>query len=268
MAITTTDGLITALATSPRPFGIIKTPPASLASAGMFSTWTWDGIPGKAADPSSGAAGDIPTDATAGAFPFTNPTSPALTYLSNWSIGLTNIAGSFYLYDRLWQNSGLSPTSLTGQTVNSVALNRPDANGDGAEAWFQVYATMGASTTAPTITYTNSAGTGSRTGTLQSFVTAAATSRVFPFSMAAGDVGVKSIQTYTNAATMTSGTFGLVLQRRIAALHTIVGNSGVAADPFMLALPRIYDDACLTILYLSSAAGTPIMSGDIDIAQG
>jgi hypothetical protein len=225
-------------------------------------------MPGAGANSSSGVAGDVPTATTAGALPFSNVSN---TYLARFSAYGT-VAGQLLLYDRLWQNSGLSPTTLTGQTVQAstpvVPLTRPDAAGAAAEAWMQVYGVLGAGSTAPTITYTNQSATGSKTGTLQGFVATAATNRCFPFALAAGDTGVSSIQTYTNGATMTSGTFGLIIRRLLAALPINVADGGSVLDPIQGGLPRIYDSACLELIWLASATTTMTVAGAVQIAQG
>lgn len=266
MAITSLDGLITALcATSAQSF-VLQKSFTNQAAGAWHSLWTMAGQPGAAANPSSGVGGDVPTSSTAGAYPFTNPTSPALTYLARLSASLTG-QGTLILYDRLWQNSGLSATSLTAQTVSSVALTRPDANGAQAEAWFQVYAVMGAGSTAPTISYTDQSGNTGNTGTLQGFATTAAAGRTFPFSLAAGDTGVRAIATYTNGATMTSGTFGLVIRRRLAAVITTASNSGALVDPLTGGLPTIPDNACLEFVYQGGTV-TNVAYGGFTLAQG
>lgn len=265
MAIATLDALITALGAGAQrgTFYKVFTPQAAGAYTSM---WNITGIPGAAATPSSGVGGDIPTDATAGAFPFTNPGS-GLTYLSRM-IASTSQACALILYDRLWHNSGLSPTSLTAQTVNSTALTRPDALGSDVEAWMQVYAVMGAGSTAPTISYTDQDGNASNTGTLQGFATTAAVGRSFPFALAAGDTGVRSIQTYTNGATMTSGTFGLVLRRRIATIVIPTSNSGASLDALTGGLPDIPNDACLELLHVPSSTSAATLFGSLSLIQG
>ncbi len=267
MAIITLDGLVVALgATTAQHRSYLKlfTPQAIGA---WTATWNQPGYPGGAAVAASGVAGAVLTKVTPGAFPFTNPTAPALTYLSRFSSAVSS-SGVIGLYDRLWENSGLSPTLLTAQTVDSVALTRPDALGADVEVWLQVYTALGAGSTGPTIVYTDQDNNATNTGTLQNFVTTAAAGRSFPFSLAVGDTGVRSIQSYTNGATMTSGTFGLVLRRRIATLAVTTSNTGAALDPLSGGLPTIPDDACLELLYLGSGTSAVTMQGALSLAQG
>jgi len=267
MTIATLDQLVTALASPQQRFGFYKTVTPQAVSA-FTSLWACPGFPGAGADPSSGVGGSIPTDATAGAMPFTNPAGAVQTYLSRFAASLGATAGMLILYDRLWHNSGLSPTSLTAQTVNSTALTRPDANGADVEAWFHVLGTLGAGSTAPTISYTDQDGNSGNTGTLMNFVTTAATHRNFQFQLASGDSGVRSIQSYTNAATLTSGTFSLILRRRIAALALPNSNYGGMLDPLSGGLPSIPNDACLELMVFNGSAVAAFAYGGLSLIQG
>ncbi len=234
------------------------------AAAAVTSLWTIAGIPGPGVNASSGTGGDVPTDATAGAFPFSNSNN---TYLARLGVWCTQI-GHLMLYDRLWHNSGLSVTSTSGQTVNSSTLTRPNSNGDGVEAWLQVYTTLGAGSTAKTISYTNQSGTSGQTGTLIGFVTTAAANRAFQFGLASGDTGVRSIQSFNNVATSTSGTFGLILRRPIAQLSSVVNASSDLLGPIDGGLPRIYDDACLEFLWFANTSTAMTIGGHLGFAQG
>lgn len=269
MAVSSLDTLVAAMgsATLHDVFTYHKTFTPQVAG-GYTSLFNVAGQPGADVAPTPGVAGAVPTDATLGAFPFTNPSAPALSYLSHLSLGATQ-AGVLTLYDRLWHNSGLSPTVLTAQTVNSVALTRPDALGADAEAWFQVYGTaMGGGTTAPTITYTDQAGNTGNTGTAQGWAGSAGVWRTFPFALAAGDTGVRSIQAYTNAATLTGGAFGLVIRRKVATVFAPGIGLGSDRDFAGLGMPRVYDDACLELLWLAGSTTAMTASGDVDLIQG
>lgn len=276
MAITTADGLLAAM---PGQQATILKPMAAMQANGQwFSTWQTAGIPGAGTTPSAGVAGATLVDSDAGGMPFTNPAS-GMTYLDRLIL-VSGTQGTAYLYDRLWHNSGLSTTLLTAQTVNSVALpsrcpvlSDPtgetfDTNGNGVEAWFHVYAVMGAGSTAPTISYTDEAGNAGSTGTLQNFVTTAAVGRTFPFSLAAGDRGVRSIQSYTNGATMTSGTFGLVLRRRLASCAIAGANIPTLIDWAASGLPAIPNDTHLELLWVPATATATTLQGDLSLIQG
>lgn len=230
-----------------------------------YSFWGVPGNPAAGADPSSGLAGNIPTSATLGAVPFTNPASGA-TYLAQLNMAINRTA-MIWVYDRLWHDSGINMTATTPQTINSVALTRPDANGVQAELWWQIYTSLGALTPVVTISYTNSANVAGRTATNAAFLNMN-TRRSQPFQLDVGDTGVKSIQTYTANASFVSGTWGLVLRRKLAEVY-VPGLGGYTVnDALGTALPTIPDNACIEFLCFYSTATQPTLSGDLVLING
>lgn len=247
---------------------------AVAVTAGAWnSAWLLTGPPGTGVAPSSGVAGDVPTDATAGSFPFTNPSS-GNTYLARLD-GYAQAAGAgptmLAVYDRLWHNSGISSTATTAQTIQAstplVPLTRPDADGGSAEAWLEVYAAMGSGTPTVTLTYTDQSGNTGQSGSSGALVTTMAAGRTVPFQLAAGDTGVRSIQTWQASATFTSGTIGLVLRRCLTMLSLQV-NTPSSFDALACGLPRVYDDACLELLWFSQSANTIGAAVQFALAQG
>lgn len=274
--------LVSDLIAAPKQYSpYVKTAIVNVQAIGAWAAgWLNTGVPAAGVAPSSGVAGNTLTSATVGAIPFVNPAS-GLTYVVQFAIYHQVLAGGvIYLYDRLWHNSGLSATLTTSQTVNSVTLpsrcpvaSDPtgktfDALGTSVEAWWEVYVAMGAGTVAPTISYTDEAGNAGATATAQGWVTAAAVGRCFPFDLAAGDRGVRSIQSYQQTATQTSGTFGLVLRRRIAAFPIPQLGSAPALDWSALGAPVVPNDACLEVLYCPSSSGALLTVGYLTLAQG
>ncbi len=276
MPITTLDTLIAAL--PGQESSVIKGTFSPQAVGCFTALWVIAGKPGAGVDPSGGVGGATVDDSVAGAITFTNPTAPALSYLARFN-GTASQNGMLFLYDRLWHNSGLSATSLTAQTVSSVTLPARcpdgaggfDTNGKDVEAWFQVFnaGAMGSGSTAPSISYTDQSGNASNTGTLIGFATTAAANRTFPFSFASGDTGVRSIQSYTNGATMTSGSFGLVLRRRIASVPVIVAGDAAYSDAISgHGLPKIADDTAFEFLWLAGSTSTTLVAAAVQLAQG
>lgn len=269
MAITTLDGLVAGLSSPGAIWPLFKGAFTPQATGSYVSLWTIAGQPGVGTAPSSGVAGDVPTSATAGAIPFTNNLTSYLGRMHAYS----SQAGVLMLYDRLWQNSGLSTTTTTAQTVQAstptVPLTRPDALGAQVEAWWDIYTVMGAGTpTVFTITYTDQDANTGNTGTLTGFAATAAAGRAFRFTLAAGDTGVRSIQSYTANVSMTSGAMGLVLRRKVTAIGSALGNTGQTLDFAKIGLPRVYDSACLEVLWLASSASSQTVGGDLQIVQG
>lgn len=267
MAITTMAQVLDAL---PGQRVAFSKSAAGAASAGGFgSTWLGTGQPAAGVAPSSGLAGDVPTSATTGALQITNAASGALA-LARFQAGYTaSLNGTIMLYDRLWHNSGISATAVTAQTIGSVALTRPDALGKQVEAWWQVYVVMGAGTPQITLTYTDQDGNTGNSALSGVLATTLAANRTGPFQLAAGDTGVRSIQTYQADATFTSGTLGLVLRRKLLDAPVPFTGIDTLSDALRTTLVEIPANACLEVLVgFGSLSGTANIFGELSVIEG
>lgn len=159
-----------------------------------------------------------------------------------------------YLCDRLWHGGGYNPNTTSAQTVNSVTWPARDiagsTNGDGVFIILEIRAVAGAAPGATAIiTYTNSSGTGSRTGTIVLPSTASASvGNIYFFGLQAGDTGVRSVQSLTLNTTMVSGTIGLAAVRVLALMPVSVNKKAYKEDGFTLGLPRLWDGSVPYIL--------------------
>jgi hypothetical protein len=271
MTIATMDQLVAALGGSSgqQQLSFFKFTGGVIGAPQFCSYWTVNGNPGAAATPPTGV-GEVPTSATLGALPFINPTGGVNAYLA----GLRGqVAGGtvtcFMLYDRLVHTSGLVANSTSVQTVNSVAVNRPDSTGTGAELFVEVYGSPGSGSSTPTITYTNQSGVSGQQAiapTGQSFN--APVSQIIPMSLAAGDTGVRSVQSFQfiGSTYASAGNLGITIARKIAVLPSYgSGGSAASVDPFGLALAPIPSNACLFIV---SFGGAQALFGMAEVAQG
>lgn len=202
-----------------------------------------------------GRATDGTAAADAGAIPVRNPSS-GTNYLTGFCA--TGTTGHyFHLLDIMWINSGLAVTTTTIQNINSVAFPaRDDAgttNGQGVMVGLLCTATAGNAGIVTTITmvYTNSAGVGSKTATMSSFAATNIVGTITWFQLAAGDVGVRSIQSITLGTTLTSGSVSIIAGRTIASTPGLVANIGGNTD-LGRGVP-LYNGVCLFPTYLSSA---------------
>ena len=159
-------------------------------------------------------------------------------------------------------------TTTTAQTLNNTVTLPRYTDGAGVRAYLVARGTCGAGTPNITINYTNQAGVSGKTlpVTVTAVTTAAAGHIIHSdptanhygcfLPLAAGDNGIRSIQTVTLSATMTSGSLALVLCRPITALPIV--SLGVASERNLLnqlpSLPRIYDGANLNFLMFTGAA--------------
>lgn len=141
------------------------------------------------------------------------------TYISGASlvrggVAVSNLNLSAMGADLLWVNTGIVVTTTTAQTINSVAWpardNNGTTNGDGVWVglWFTTNSTNAAVTTV-TLSYTNSAGTAGRTASLRSINSTTLANTFYLFTLQAGDIGVRSIQSITLGTTLTTGSVSL-----------------------------------------------------------
>ena len=261
MAITSLDQYLANLSA---PVDVFKAS-ATAEGAGTFhSLFLVAGRPGAGATPPAFSAGSgyVPTKATQGAIPYTNPAS-GNRYLARL-YGSCASAGMFILYDRLWACSGFGTVVTTAQNVTTPgALTRPDANGENVEIWGEVYSAPGATGATWTVSYTNQAGVSGRTATYTHPANAESVGQMFPFTLQAGDTGVRSVESFTaSVSSGTAGNIGITLLRRLAPLPIPAANAPATMyDGFALGLPQIYTDACLALMVMCSGTTTGIFAG-------
>ena len=265
MAITTLDG---ALAGMRPPEDFLKNG-ATMVVGRHYSPFYVAGRPGAAVAPSPGIGGAALTT-YAGQIPFSNPAS-GWSYLCRLAASCTGI-GTLLLCDRLWHNSGINVTLTTSQTVNSVTLPARDrlgaTNGDNVLIGAEVSTVMGAGTPTWTMGYTNQAGTSGRSIVTAAQAATMAVGSFIPMPLAAGDTGVRSIQTWQQSATMTSGVYHLVAYRILGRLHLNVANGGNSLDPLTGGFVRLYDNTVPFLLWLPSATTAVTLMGSLSVSQG
>lgn len=228
------------------------------------SLWTYDGMPSSGAVP---GAAVIPDRATAGALPFATPSGGRDLHLIGASLTPLT-AGVYLLYDRLMHRGGLSGASATAQTVQGADPGTPpitrNVSGEGNIAWYEIYTTIGTTSTTLTMSYTdqdgdaatstiNVGGTGFREAT-----------RAQRIPLAAGDTGIRSIQSAQLAATTgTAGNFGITLAKPLAWVP--VGAAGTSGwrdyTTGLPGIPTIDPDACLALMFIPAAATAPEVWG-------
>jgi hypothetical protein len=236
---------------------------APKASGSWHSLWTTAGQPGAGAAAGS-VNGAIPTSATPGAIPFTDPVA-LISYLAKFAIA-SSTTGTLILYDRLWHDSALSATVATVQSITQPAVTRPDALGVDVELWAEIYTATTAAATA-TALYTDQDGNASQSATA-SIIAASVAGQMFPFSLASGDSGVRSVQSVQLSGSMTAGAWGLTLLRRLAEIPIGLAGVGNVYDTIALGMPRIYDSACLALMLMATGTAFGPVMGSIEIIQG
>lgn len=240
------------------------------AAGKAFSLFYASGYPAAATAPTPGLTGAALTS-YAGQLAWTNPAS-GNSYLSRLQASANN-AGTLLLCDRLWHNSGLSLTTTTAQTINSVAFPARDANGavsgEDVLIGLEITTATGAGTPLLSMTYTNSAGVGSKVGAgILNTVASTPVGSFFPMGLAAGDTGVQSIQGFTFSATWTSGAASLVAYRILAALELPSSFNTSGIDAVSSGFTRMLDDTVPFLIYLPSGSNSPLVNGQLVYTQG
>ncbi len=266
MAITTLSGMSQG---ATQQFSFTKGQTTS--SAATFPTFTWflSGSPSQGAGGGT-LSGQTVSSSTTGTLPYKNPPSGE-TYLSKLDMpGTLNHAASFVqVVDLLWLSSNVSQVTTT-QTINSVAFPSRDLNGSSNGAG--VYIGMYVSTTysspisayTATISYTNSDNVSGRTGAYSRAAVQDLSTRFFIFGLDSGDVGVRSIQSFTfSALPGVSGNSLLFAFRPIATVSMGLSRGGTIQRESAVSLgaPRLYDSTALSFfLYGSPSLGTITLS--------
>lgn len=268
MAITTIDG---ALAGMRPPADFLKVGATMEAAGVYYSPFYVTGRPGAATAPSPGLNGAALTT-YAGQIPFTNPAS-GNSYLSRLEAS-ASVAGELILCDRLWHNSGYTVTTTTAQNTTHPGIPARDANGatngDGVMLGIEVSTatTNGSAITNMTASYTDQDGNAGATATVPSFAATATLGSFFPFALAAGDTGVRSVQSLTLGTSLVTGTVHLVQYRILARLPLPVANVGAALDAITSGFVRLYDNTVPFLLWLPTATTAVNIAGALIVSQG
>jgi hypothetical protein len=251
------------------------TPFTTATLGGVSSVWYYDshqaGVPGSLSHTGI-PGGQLNHSGTTGAFPIGDAAAGEEKYLLTAGLSVSNANGAVaMLVDYLWEASGISATINTAQTVNSTALGRYSGTAAaGNMIMSEVAVTHGATAQNLTITYTNQAGTGGRSTGAVAATASVATPRVNPYSgfgpfmpLAAGDTGVRSIETAQYSAANSAGSDHLCIVRPLLMMPTVAVNTFVERDSTaqidaitQLVKNASEQSACLRWLFLTSGTGT------------
>lgn len=268
MAITTIDG---AIAGMKPPEYFAKAVSGTLVAGRPMNLNYLAGVPGAMAAPSSPGVGGIALTSYAGQIPI--PAASGNTHLARFSGVSSAQGGILMLCDRLWHNNALSVTTTTAQTVNSAAWPARDknasTNGVGVYIGLEISAATGAGAATPTISYTNDANTSGKTGSMQvTYAASSITGTFYPFTLAAGDTGVRSIQSVTLGVSMTSGSISLVAYRPLAQIELPAAGIPNAVDALTSGMPQLYDNTVPFLLYIPQTTSTTLTTGSVVYTQG
>jgi hypothetical protein len=252
MAIATVDDIAAALAIDQfRP--VLKNITVPKAIGSYQSSWLGVGFPG---------AGAIPPAYTVGSgYTCSNATTGAITYVNgavkNWLAQLfasSTIAGTLFIYDRLWSCSGMgfAIATYTVTTPGSLPARITD-NGVGCEIWVEQFVAAGAASGTLTVNYKNPAD-GAEAGVIPAVVSAPVIGQMQPVPLLAGATGVRSIVSAANSVSWTSGSWGLSIVKPVAQIEIPLAGIGKTLDWASLGLPALVNDMCLFFIWQGGAA--------------
>lgn len=239
------------------------------------SLWRVGNLPSAGAAAAAAPGGTVPTDATAGAFPFVNPTGGDTQHFVRADVLASVAANTLLLYDRLFAVAKTMNSTAT-EAVTGVPTRyqstTPGAQ-DSAEGNF-LFVECGTVLPATAhnwtvCTYTDQAGAAS---TLPSLTgnSANIVNRLdqpagqFFAPLAAGDTGIQTLTQMQCSALVATGAVDFVIGHPIAIIPAPLANLACVTDGINTAfnLVRIFDDACLAFLeILKSATGATTYAG-------
>ena len=239
---------------------IIKANPANLVIGQLWSTRYAGGLPAAAAVQAVNNGTQYGAQSPGGII-LPIPTVGNIYYLGQGAFkattGTSVIAiGDMDVYDRLTSQTMPANGIALANTLAAVALPRYSP-GEMVEAFLEIQSsiTTAVASTTITITYTNSAGV---TGRTASIVIALPTSTIigtmFRFPLAAGDIGVQSVQSVTSTIAGTTGVISVVLAKYVATFPMPLSNRSSPQDYAQLGLPPLTANPALQLVVVPSAA--------------
>lgn len=271
MAITDLHQLVAGMVAGPTVYG--KLSDTAEAAGTPHTPWYRSGITGTGSAPTGGLNGATFSGTVSGQVPIPAAVSGRQIYLARWSAVHGGSIGMIRLVDRLWGNVPVA-TTTGAQAVTSPTWPARDtaASTSGAGVLLALEcssATGNAGVIGTTVvSYTNSAGVAGRTGGVAAFPATAVAGTWVPFTLQAGDTGVRSVQSITLGTSYVSGAIHLVAYRVIADLATPNTNTANAANFMDLGLPAIWDDSVLQMVFYPSATALGAVDGSVTYAQG
>jgi hypothetical protein len=252
MAILTVDDIAAALALD-QFRAVLKNITVPKAIGSYQSSWLGVGFPGAGATPPAYTAGSgyTASSATTGAIIYTNGA------VKNWLAQLfasSTIAGTLFIYDRLWACSGMgyAAATYTVTTPGSLPARITD-NGVGCELWVeQNNAAAGSASGTLTANYKNPAD-GAEAGVIPTVVSAPVIGQAQPVPLQAGATGVRSLVSVVTSATWTSGTFGMMIVKPVCSIEIPLAGIGKTLDWAGLGLPGLVNDMCLFFIWQGGA---------------
>ena len=252
---------------------------ANFSAKLITSAWIIDGHPTSGSYGSVGLAnGRVCTQATSGALIFTTASNGKEVYLLEVQMSQINssaYAGSLNVLDRI-SDCLVLHSSSTGAITGLDATSRLDDTtglGDGAQIMIETQSNFSAASNSFRIQYTNQNGL---TGRITPVVTTRSSALVGNIAtdtlfvpLQSGDTGVRSIQAITQSTGTATGQMAICLVKQLVDVPmsqrgTLVHRDMIADLQFC---PPVNNNACLNIIFYTTAASTENLIMDITLAE-
>ena len=259
-------------------FPFMKTGTAADVAGCWYCTAKDAGFPGAWSPGTPGINGRVTDGTTAadnGCIPIKNP-SVGANYLTEIQMA-SSVNHAHLFFDCLWVNSGIVVTTTTAQAITTPLLPARDingtTNGEGCMIGLLVTTanTNAAAVANTTISYTNSDGVAGRTATLSAIAgsqipATPVIGTIVWFNLAAGDKGVRSIQSITLGTSLAAGAVSLMIARDVAMIGTTIPN--VSAQKIIGAPGiRLYNGTCMLHCVMASATTATFFNGEVVVME-
>lgn len=261
-----------------RSIPFMKTSTAADATGCWYCTSKDLGYPGAWSPGTPGINGRVTNGTTAadyGCIPIPNAGTGA-NYLTALEMA-SSVNHTNDFFDVLWVNSGLVVTTTGAQAITTPTLPARDVNGttDGEGCGIAMLVTTvltNASANASIlVSYTNSRGVAGRTARLSAIAgsqmpASAVVGTIIWFQLDAGDTGVRSVQSVTLGASLTSGAVSLMICRDVMTIGTSVVN---VSTPKVIGTPgiKLYNGTCMLHCILCSSVSATFFSGSLAVME-
>lgn len=259
-------------------FPFMKTGTAADVAGCWYCTAKDAGFPGAWSPGTPGINGRVTDGTTAadnGCIPIKNP-SVGANYLTEIQMA-SSVNHAHLFFDCLWVNSGIVVTTTTAQAITTPLLPARDingtTNGEGCMIGLLVTTanTNAAAIANATVSYTNSDGVAGRTATLSAIAgsqipATPVIGTIVWFNLAAGDKGVRSIQSTTLGTSLAAGAVSLMIARDVAMIGTTIPN--VSAQKIIGAPGiRLYNGTCMLHCVMASATTATFFNGEVVVME-
>jgi hypothetical protein len=273
MSISTMDQ---AVAGACAPIIFNKTAPGTPVVGSLYSLWMGTtGYPLLGTIPTGNKSGQFYTSAItmpAGGLWVPQPTAGDTTNLYRFQAS-SQTTGTLLLADRIWSDS-LSPVGIGAQLIFSGSFPRSrgtgggDSSGKGIMLAIEVYTALGASAATPKVTYVDQNGIGDTGVAIMAVPATAAAGTFIPIYQSIGRRGFRSVHSYNNMTTKTSGVLGLTAFRILARVGVSYAGVVNAIDLLTGGFPQIYDNTVPFFIWMAGTTTAPQVFGQVIWAQG